>query len=557
MQLNLFTRAMRFLTVLRLFLGIFWSFYSLKFKKIYHSNSWLSAKKEELYRSQARRFRLTAIEMGGLLIKLGQFFSTRVDVLPASSIEELSGLQDEVSPVAFQAIKGVIEEEFSSAAEEIFAWIDEMPLASASLGQVHQGKLKDNKIVAVKILRPGIESLIDIDLKALHSVIYLLKRFTDWERFVDFDAIYEEFSVTIQAELDYIKEGQNAEKIAQNTDDPEIVFPSIYWEYTSKRVLSMEYLEGIKITDYESLKKADIALKKIAQKLLNTYIDQILITGFYHADPHPGNLFVRPDGKIIMIDFGMVGTIPEKMRQTLLEMVFAMVKRDYYEVVEYLNELGFLRYNADKNTVSYAVKVFLEKVLGSGSDLSNTDILNFLDNLENLLYEQPFQLPANFTFLGRALGTLYGICLGLDPEINFLDQAKPYLDKIEKRNHNIQEFISDKAIALGTSFLEIPPLAAKVLQRIERGDIKVNVPVDGIKAAIEENTRAMSVLAWSLSFGFSLATSSYLLVNQYKDISIGGFILSAFLLLLMMRSNRAGPKRRRAPHPPVLVKRGK
>jgi hypothetical protein len=218
---------------MHLFLGIFWAFYSLKFKRLWRSREWVEARRQELYVSQARRFRVTAVKQGGLLIKLGQFFSTRVDLLPQSSTRELAGLQDEVEPVAFEDISGVAEAEFGRSLSEVYVRIEKAPLASASLGQVHLGVLNQGDMVAIKIQRPGIENLVDIDLRAIRRAIDILKVFTEWEKMIDFDVIYQEFADTTWEELDYIQEGHNAEAIARNSaQDPDLIIPRIYWDYT-------------------------------------------------------------------------------------------------------------------------------------------------------------------------------------------------------------------------------------------------------------------------------------------------------------------------------------
>lgn len=546
--------SIRFLTVIGLFFKIFLSFYSLKFKRLWHKESWIEAKKAELYITQARRFRVTAVDLGGLLIKLGQFFSTRVDVLPQSSIRELAYLQDEIEPVEFDKIKKVVEEEFSAELGQVFSSFEESPIASASLGQVHKAILSDDRVAAVKILRPGIEELVRIDLKAIKKVIAFIKRFTSWGIFIDFDAIYEEFHLTIQDEMDYIKEGKNAETIADNSKKFDIIIPEIIWEYTTRQVLTMEYIEGIKITDYDELKKAQVDQNALATNLLKLYIEQILVDGFYHADPHPGNLFVSAEGKLILFDFGMVGSITPELRNLLIELVVAMVKRDYVNVVRYLKQVGFLRYDVENESIIRAIEVFLEQVLGSGMDLSDMDLSDLLNDLEKLLYEQPFQIPANFTFLGRALGTLYGICIGLSPEINFLDDTRPYLDKFIK-DENILQIAKEKAVLWGTAVVEIPPLTERILRRLERGDLTLRTPV--LQEEIAKIAQAIRFLAWAVVSGFSLLVSAYLFVNQQEIAAICLSALTLIFFITMLRNNRIRKKSRRAPHPPVMVRRGK
>lgn len=548
---------LRFFTVLKLFIDIFLAFYSLKIKRLWHRQSWVEEKRQQLYITQARYFRDTAVRLGGLLIKLGQFFSTRVDILPRASIDELTGLQDEVPSVDFAAIQGIIEEEFKQPLDQVYKTFDSQPLASASLGQVHRAVLHDGRQAAVKIQRPAIDSLVAIDLRAIYRIIGLIKMFTDWNRVVDFDAIYIEFKETLEAELDYLKEGHNAETIAENSnEDKELIIPSIYWDYTTHRVLAMEYLEGIKVTDHKLLQHYGINRQAVASKLLQTYVKQILIDGFYHADPHPGNLFVNRDGYLIMVDFGMTGSISTSLRETLVEMVFALVNRDYERVTKYLKELGFIRYDYDNQALNRAISIFLEEMVGKGQDLSHLDLQALLHDLETLLYEQPFQVPANFTFLGRALGTLYGICIDLDPNISFIDVAKPYVEQIAPERSSIFRIIKERSALIGNALLDIPPLLERALRRVDKGELNLTIPLQNINNAIIQNTRATRSLAWSIVLGFSLLTAAFLLVNDKNTLAVYLLVFSFFIFLLLLKSNRPS-SHKRAPHPPVMVKRDK
>ena len=549
--------ALRFFTVVKLFTDIFWAFYSLKFKRLWHRPSWVEEKRRQLYITQARYFRETAIRLGGLLIKLAQFFSTRVDLLPRPSIDELTGLQDEVPAVDFAAIREVVEEEFGRPLEQIFKEFDSHPLASASLGQVHRAVLHDDSQVAVKIQRPGINKLVEIDLRALYRAISLIKIFTDWNQLVDFDAVFIEFKQTLEAELDYVQEGHNAETIAENSrEDKQLIIPTIYWGFTTRQVLTMEYLQGIKINDRKLLQQYGIDRQAVASKLLHTYVKQILIDGFYHADPHPGNLFVTREGQLIMVDFGMTGSITPNLREKLVEMVFALVNRDYEQVTLYFKELGFIRFDYDNLALNRAVSIFLEEMVGKGQDLSHLDLQALLYDLETLLYEQPFQVPANFTFLGRALGTLYGICIDLDPGISFIDVAKPYVEAIAPERSSIFHIIKERSTLIANACLDIPPLMEKALRRVERGELNLTVPLQNINDAIIQNTRATRSLAWSIVLGFALLTGAFLLVNGKETIAAYTFLFSFIIFLLLLRGNRpSSPKR--APHPPVMIKRGK
>ncbi len=543
----------RFLTVISLFMSIFWAFYSLNLRKIWRSQTWYEERRRELFVSQARRFRNTAVELGGLMIKLGQFFSTRVDVLPQAVTRELASLQDEVQPEDFAALRQAAETEFGRPLEEIYESLEETPLAAASLGQVHCGRLASGQTVAVKIQRPGIEELVDTDLKAVRRVIDLIKLLTDWEKYADFDAIFSEFSAMVHEELDYIHEGHNAEAIAANlADDREVIIPRIHWEHTTRRVLTMEFEEGMKITDYEGLARAGVNRHDLAIRLLHIYIKQILVDGFFHADPHPGNLFVTPAGRIILIDFGMVGVISRPLRENLVQLAQAMIQRNFDQVVNLLKKVGFLRRGADAELLAKAIGLFMEQVLGKGEDLFSSDLGEIMDNMETLLFENPFQIPANFTFLGRALGTLLGLCVGLDPEISFLDEARPYVTEFTRENIDMWDIVRGKATAIGNSLVELPPLAERVLHKAERGDLCIKVSLPDLGETFAANTRALNRLTWALTFGFILGVSAYLLVSHYQIEARYGFGVSALLFLILLFQNGGGQRRRHFHHPPPI-----
>lgn len=545
----------RFFRVIRLFLHIFWSFYSLKIKAVWHADGWKEQRRIELYVSEARLFRNTAVEMGGLLIKLGQFFSTRVDIFPQSVTRELANLQDEVPAVEFKEMCMVLESEFGRPLHEIYPVLNPAPLASASLGQVHEAELFGGQKAAVKVLRPNIEKLIDIDLRAVRQVIGWIQFFTDWEQWVDFDAIYREFEETLREELNYLQEGKNAETIAAHSvADKELIVPRIYWEYTRQRVLTMEFVDGYKVTDYAGLQQAGIDRSQLASRLLEIYIKQILVDGFFHADPHPGNLFIDPDGKVIMIDFGMVGTISPELKEKLIKMVLAMVDRDNLQVVYYLKQVGFLRRDADDALIARAVGVFLEQLLGQGTDLFDNDLKSLLDDLEEILYEQPFQIPARFTFLGRALGTLYGICIGLDKNISFLDAAKPYLKQFMPEEARPLKIAKDKAAAWGSALIEGPPLLAKVLRQAERGDLELKLPLKNLQENLEQNTRASLTIAWGIVLSAVMLSTICLYVNGFTVESRWGAGATLIVGLLFISKTKSQSRKRVLHHPEGIKK---
>lgn len=559
MHSHAWSGLMRSLTVISLFLRIFLSFYLLRWQRLWHRPSWVARRRASLYATQARRFRLTAVELGGLLIKLGQFLSSRVDILPRAAIDELAGLQDEVRPADFAGIRAVISEEFGRDAEEVFPQLEAQAVASASLGQVHRAVLPDGQTVAVKVMRPGIERLVRIDLRAVGWAVGVLKRFTDWECFIDLDAIFQEFEETIWNELDYELEGRNAERIRANFQhDSRVVVPRIVWEYTTRRVLTMEFVHAIKITDYQEMDARGIDRSAIARKLLQVYVRQVLVDGFFHADPHPGNLFVTFDGRVAMVDFGMVGSIDADLKQQLVEMAVALVKRDYPRVIALLQRMGFLRVDADTEVVGRAVAALVEETLGTGQGLGEADLMRLLEDLETLLYEQPFQLPARFTFLGRALGTLYGICVGLDPNFNFLDEARPFLAEfMPPASESFWKAALGKSALLASSLVELPPLAERVLQRAERGDLAVRVSLRPLAEQLEANTRALQALGWAVVLAALLVVTVQLELSGMRTearLSLAAAAACGWMALSRRRSS-SRPRRRPPLHPPPGLRR--
>ena len=547
-------RRSRFLRVIGLFLKIFWSFYSLKFKRLWHSKSWLSARREALYAIEARRFRETAVDMGGMLIKLGQFFSTRVDVMPTAAIRELEGLQDEVQSVVFEQIRQVVEEQFHKPLEQVFASFEEKTEAAASLGQVHKAQLTSGQTVAVKIMRPEIDILVDIDLKALSQVIRFLKRFTHWGSIFDLDLIFQEFSESMWEELDYIHEGKNAETIASNSrDNNQLLIPKIYWDYTTHRVLTMEFMNGIKIGDYKELDRVGIDRRKLAKLLVSVYCDQILTDGFFHADPHPGNLFVTEDGRLIMVDFGMVGRISAELRQQLLDLAIAVIQQQYIQVADDLKEMGFLRPYADNQLIARTLSVLVERFFGEGQKLDDSAFMRLLNDIEQIVYEQPFQIPGNYTMLGRAAGTLYGLCFGIDPKVNFIEALQPYLNKFIGGKKGLFDTVKEQGTEFLRSAAAFPSLATRVLQQVEHGELSVHVPMNQLLEISSENARSAKMVPWAIVFGSLLFSSVYLLVHDLTIWAYGGFMLSLIAFLIMLAQKKPSKKMRH----PSMVPRGR
>jgi len=427
-------------------------------------SKWSHRTRSERIRKIAARFRALAIQMGGVLIKVGQFLSARVDVLPGEVIDELTGLQDEVPSESFDDIQALAEAEFGMPLLDKYIEFDPVPLAAASLGQAHLATLRITKEqaqqldasennedingsttypVVVKIQRPKIEDIIATDLAAIKTVGGWIKRYPPIRKRVNIPGLISEFTRTLYEEIDYLAEGRNAETFALNfSNDPGVQVPKVIWTHTTKRVLTLQDVRGIKISDYDEITAVGINTSEVAARLLNTYFKQIFEDGFFHADPHPGNLFVRPVSNIdestppqkewllTFIDFGMVGRMRPEIRDGLRELLIGIGLQDASRVIKAYQILGILLPGADIILLERANAEMFKRFWGKGMDeLTNIkmeEIHDFAVEFREVLYNMPFQLPQDLIFLGRAVGILSGMCTGLDPKINVFEQLAPF-----------------------------------------------------------------------------------------------------------------------------------
>jgi len=519
--------------IIRLFRWLLWDITLEKTQSQILGKKWVEKGKVARNHRRAVRFRETAIELGGVLIKLGQYLSARFDLLPEEWIEELSKLQDAVPSVDFAELKPIIEADFGAPLSELFLRINEKPLASASLGQVHEAWLLDGQHVAVKVRRPGIEFIIEADLEALNRVIDFLTRRTDLGKLADLRGIAAEFNRTLRRELDYVEEGKSAEKIKENLKNLKYVYvPIIYWERSSKRILTTEFIDGVKVTNYPALEEKGIDRDLAARILANAYLNQVLIDGYFHADPHPGNLFLREGShgvEVVFIDFGMVGEIPPKMKSGLRKLVFMVVTRDVDGVVTALRELGFVKKEEDVDKIRIAVSFILDKFMGINlGQLKDMDFRKAFDEINYVVYSQPVYLPADFSFLSRALETLIGLCTSLSPKLNFLEESKPFIQRMAQGDTVGATDGNPVAGAMGMlqgiltpEFLEqlqgnllklvtLPRDLSNTLDKLESGRIQVQFQSTELKQIVERVERE-SRLTQGILVGLSAIFSAFLL----------------------------------------------
>lgn len=454
--------------------------------------------REQRLQRTAARFRVLAIALGGLMIKLGQFLSSRLDVLPRSITNELSGLQDEVPAEELDALLSVATAELGGPLSEHFAWFDEEPLAAASLGQAHRARLRDAdadelgfRDVVVKIQRPHIQQVIEVDLAALRRVGRWLTRYRPIASRANVPGLIEEFAHTSLNEVEYLAEAANAERFAENfAADPRVKVPRIVWELTSRRVLTMEDVSAIKIADHAAITAAGIDRGQVATVLVESYLQQIFRDSFVHLDPHPGNLFVtpitdpapgEPAWKLTFIDFGMMGEVPENLREGLTEALISVGLRDGARAVRSMEILNVILPGADMHLIERASTEVFARFGGMSMDeLVNVppeEMIEFAGQFRELVFELPFQVPDDMLMLGRSVGILSGVATGLEPSFNVWAVLTPYAATLVSGEGGLSvDRIVKEAADLGRALLALPGRVDRVLTSAERGELTVRTP---------------------------------------------------------------------------------
>ncbi|WML40986.1 AarF/UbiB family protein [Neobacillus sp. OS1-2] len=541
----------RFRKTFFMFVGFFMQFWWLgKTKKFLHKEK-ANQKYKEVYRSQAKKFVGAAVEMGGLIIKLGQFVSSRVDILPKEYTDTLSELQDSVAPVDSAVAISRIETELGGRLSDHFTTFDPSPVAAASLGQVHKAVTKSGEEVAVKVMRPGIEATVSLDLATLKVLIAFARR-TKIGKFVDLKDVYQEFEEVITEELDYLKEAKNLESFQESFREfPGVTTPRVYWELTTSKVLVMEFIEGVKINEIEKLEGATINKKKLASILYLSYLKQLMEDGFFHADPHPGNLLVKQDGTIAYIDFGMVGTISNVMKENIVKLAMSIYLKDGSGIVEAFDELGFLRKHADKTALVKNVKVILSSFSEGSFSIEKINNEGFLEELREFLYEQPFQIPSRTTFLGKAIMTVFSICNGLDQNFDVVANTKPYVEDMLSSNtanaSTAKETVLDQ---VKNTLLKVIPTSRKLfhfVDQLESGELRIQ-PSTAFEKNILNNQALQTRKIVLAVFGTGLLISGS---QMFADNQLAGILLmvSGGLLTIFQAGTRTSVRRRRRAHP--------
>ena len=453
--------------------------------------------------------------LGSAFIKLGQLLSARPDVLPAELVEELAHLQDQVPAFGFDVVQGLLEQELGDRCAEIID-LEAIPLGAASLAQVHRASLRSGRQVVLKVQRPGLERVFRSDLEVLQQLAAVVQRHPRWGRGRDWVGIAQECRRVLLRELDFRLEAEHAARFRQQfLDDPGIRVPGVIWELSSRRVLCLDYLPGIKITDRQALIEAGINPALVAEKGAASYLQQLVRFGFFHADPHPGNLAVASDGALIYYDFGMMGQLSSRLRGRLGAMVRAAASRDASDLVAELQAAGVIAPGIELGPVRRLVRVMLNEALTP--PFSSNVLEKLSGDLYDLVYGQPFRLPPELIFVMRALSTFEGVGRTLDPGFSLVAIARPYLLPLMTSSgggtNDLLNELSRQAAEVGSRALGIPKRLDESLARIEQGDLQVQIragETDRLlrRMAISQQSAGQSVLLGAIAIAAALLAAS-------------------------------------------------
>ncbi|MFN2391757.1 MAG: ABC1 kinase family protein [Pyrinomonadaceae bacterium] len=405
------------------------------------------ANKELNQEKQAVWLKENLINLGPTFIKIGQSMGTRADLLPLPFVKALGELQDQVPPFPNEIAVARIERDLGKKINEVYAEFDVEPIAAASLGQVYRAKLFTGEEVAVKVQRPNLDGIIKGDIEILRKVTKFAERFPSLNENADWAGMLREFDETIHEEMDYAAEGKNAERFTDNFKDwTNVHVPKIYWSATTSKVLTMEFIHGTKVTALEDLRARNVSPEKVNRLLIRTYLKQLLEDGFFHADPHPGNLLVMPDGRLAFFDFGMVGRITPQLQSKMIDAFFHVVAKDPAGIAQDLIDLDFMKPGSNPDIVRPVVEKMFQFHLNL--KLKEVNFKELTYDLADVMYDYPFRLPSNFTYIMRALMTLEGIGIITDPEFNFFETAKPYAKEFmfKREGKDLRKLLTDKLL---------------------------------------------------------------------------------------------------------------
>jgi len=514
---------------------------------------WLGHPRRETPYGRAEHWRMALGELGATFIKLGQMLSMRSDLLPPDYIAELSKLQDAAPQVPFDRICEIVCQELGQPPETIFSEFSPQPLAAASIGQVHAGILKDGRHVVVKVQRPGVREQVEQDLEILFGLAEWSKTHTALGRTYDLSALVDEFAFTLRNELDYRREGQNADRFRRNfADDPGIQVPHVYWEYTTERVLTLERVSGVNIANVAALDEAGIDRRTVAENAVRVMLKEVFEFGFFHADPHPGNFFVQPDASIALIDFGMAGHVNHQLQNTLLEVGLAVVRQDAERLSDAFFTLGVAQGNVNRAALQRDLDHFLSQYAGrSIQELAATQVTS---EVLNIAFRYRLQLPGALVMLLRLIAMSEALGARLAPDFRLFEFAEPYLKQIwfhQRSPEAVGRRLVQSMLDAAVLSVDLPRRTTRLLNRLEQGDLAFNVRHEGLGEVIQQLQQMTNRLALAILLAATIVALGLVMVvyhppgwEQYGGWMFGtAFLLSlAFGARLMWNIWRSGRK---------------
>lgn len=488
-------------------------------------------------------------ELGPTFIKLGQLFSTRPDLLPEDYVKEFAKLQDRVTPVPIEQIESTVFEEIGSNISDVFAEFEPDALASASIGQVHRAKLVTGEDVVVKIQRPGIEHLIKTDLEILEDIAKFIEQKTQLVENYNITDMLIEFRISLLEELDFSLEGRNAEIFKNNLkDDSRVYIPKVYWEYTKQRVLVMEYVKGTKIGGREKMIAAGYDPQQIAETLVEAMIKQVYTDGFFHSDPHPGNLAVLPGNNIVFMDFGQVGYLDEEIREKAADLVLALLKHDIDAVVKGLLQIGIVRGQPNISHLRRDVSRLERKYYGMS--LQDIEVGTSIQELMEVASRYHIQVPTDFVMAAKAGVTLEGTIRDLAPELSLVEIGKPFATKVYLRRYDPRKILHNtqqNTLHLFTTLMHLPELLEELIDKIRSGRLALSMELKDLPMAINQLKNTVNRLAISIIFSslliagavmVSVDPSSFLIRYHISEIIFIFAILLVALILIALFFDR-------------------
>ena len=466
------------------------------------------------------KLRDTLQQLGPTFIKLGQIASSRNDLIPKEITDELEKLQDDVFPIPYEKIEATLEEELHAPIHVLFAHVNIEPIATASIGQVHIATLHTGEEVAVKIQRPSIETTMQTDLEILHDFAKFLEDHFAWARAYQLRDMVDEFAFSLKNELDYMNEGRNAEKIAKQLADNEAVHvPIIYWQYTTKKVLTMEMIHGIKVNNYDKLEAHDYDKRKIAKTITDAMFEQIFIDGFFHGDPHPGNIYILPMNRVVFLDFGMVGQLTEEMRYHFTSLVINLQLGNAKGIVKTFGKLGMVTSETDRSSLLRDVEYLIAKYYDI--PMKQIKLGAVIKEVFDIAYEHELQLPNEISILGKTIITIEKIISGLDPTFSIMSAVEPFGKRL------IQERMQPSFIAKKTweqvmdnaeILSELPQDVKDVATTLKKGKLRFDINVSDLPFFM----RRLDKISNRLSFSIILLSFCILMVGLIVGAAISG-----------------------------------